>query len=59
MPSSMTRFVEANMNATAAMKCAPFITSERAAASAANEQDEDAAPNSVASETLRKSGSPR
>ena len=58
MPSSITRFVEANMNATAATKCAPLRTSERAAASAANEHDDDAEPNAVARATPRKSAAP-
>ena len=59
MPSSMTRFVDANMKATAATKWAPFMTRARAAARAANEQDDDAAPKTVARETLLASGSPR
>ncbi len=58
MPSSMTRFVEANMNATAATKCAPLRTRERAAARAANEHEDEAAPKAVARETLWKSGAP-
>ncbi len=57
-PSSITRLVEANMKATAATKWAPLRTSERAAASAANEHDDEAAPNTVASDTLLKPGSP-
>ena len=52
IPSSMTRLVEANMKATAAMKWAPFRTSARAAASAANEHEDEAAPKTVASDTL-------
>ena len=58
MPSSMTRFVDANMNATALTKCAPFATRERAAARAAKEQDEDAAPKRVDSPMLCASGAP-
>lgn len=54
----MTRFVEANMNATAEMKWAPFKKSNLAAASAAKEHDEDAEPNTVAIDMLLRSGSP-
>ena len=48
MPSSITRFVEANSNAIAAVKSAPFRKIERASATAAYEQEDDAAPSSVA-----------
>ena len=48
----------ANIKATAATKCAPFLTSGRAAASAEKEQNEDAAPKKVESDTLLKSVSP-
>jgi hypothetical protein len=53
MPSSITRLVEANMNATAATKCAPLSTRLRAAARAAKEHELDMAPNTVASPMLR------
>jgi hypothetical protein len=46
------------MKATAAIKCAPFLTSYRAAAKAAKEQDEEAAPKKVDSEILFRSASP-
>ena len=58
IPSSITRLVEANMNATAAIKCAPFFTKARAAANAAKEQEEEAAPKNVLKEMLLKSASP-
>jgi hypothetical protein len=58
IPSSMTRFVEANINATTAVKCAPFLNSALAAASAANEHDEFAAPNAVDIEMLLAPGFP-
>jgi len=35
IPSSITRFVDANSKAIAAVKCAPFWKSERASATAA------------------------
>jgi hypothetical protein len=44
MPSSTTRFVEANMNTIAARKSAPRTTSERAMAEAAYEHDDEAMP---------------
>jgi len=44
IPSSITRFVEANWNAIAAVKSAPFRKRDRASATAAYEQDDDAAP---------------
>ena len=44
IPSSMTRFVEANWNAIEEVKSAPFRKSERESATAAYEHDEDAAP---------------
>jgi hypothetical protein len=47
------------MKATAATKCAPFITSARAAARAAKEQEELMAPKAVARPTLFKSTLPR
>src|SRR6266496_2262011 len=44
IPSSITRFVEANWNAIAAVKSAPFRNSDRARATEAYEHDEEAAP---------------
>ena len=57
----MTRLVEANWKAIAELKFAPLRTSERASATAAYEQDEEAAPRPVAVATLRgrSSGSSR
>src|SRR5438128_7020650 len=45
IPSSMTRLVEANSNAIAAMKFAPFRKIDRARATAAYEHEDDAAPS--------------
>jgi hypothetical protein len=47
-PNSMTRFVDAISNAMAAVRLAPLRKSDRAKATAAYEQDDDAAPNAVA-----------
>ncbi len=60
-PSSMTRFVEANSNAMAAVKSAPLRKIERASATAAYEQDEDAAPRpqAMARDRGESSGSRR
>ena len=60
-PSSMTRFVLASANAVAAVKFAPLRKSDRASATAAYEQDDDAAPSPVAISRLRgeSSGSNR
>src|SRR3954463_11592212 len=52
-PSSQTRFVEANWNASAETAEAPFWKSDLAIAMAAYEQDDDAAPRPVASATGR------
>jgi hypothetical protein len=61
MPSSMTRLAEANWNAIAAVKLAPLRKIDRASATAAYEQDEEAAPSPVAtaSERGESSGSSR
>ena len=48
MPSSMTRLVLAISKTMAAVKLAPLRNSERASATAAYEQDEEAAPSPVA-----------
>src|ERR1700677_5328855 len=53
IPSSITRLVEAISNAIAAVKLAPLRNSERANATAAYEQDDDAAPNAAASTSVR------
>src|SRR5712691_282202 len=58
-PSSITRLVEAISNAIAAVKLAPFRNSDRASATAAYEQDEDAAPKAAASASVRGRSSPR
>jgi len=60
-PSSTTRLVEANSNAIAAMKSAPFRNRERAKAMATYEQEEDAAPSPLAIRIVRAllSGSSR
>src|SRR3954466_11832910 len=50
-PSSQTRLVDANWNASAATAEAPFWNSDLAIATAAYEQDDDAAPSPVASAT--------
>src|SRR5260370_28251061 len=47
-PSSSTRFVAANWKAIAAVKSPPLRTMERAIATAAYEQDDDAAPSALA-----------
>ena len=49
IPSSKTRFVEANWNAIAVCRLAPFWKSDFAIATAAYEQEDDAAPSPVAS----------
>jgi hypothetical protein len=61
MPSSMTRLVEANWNAIAAVKSAPLRKIDRAKATAAYEQDEEAAPRpeAIQSERGESSGSSR
>src|SRR5947209_20573454 len=58
MPSSITRFVEANSNAIDAVKFAPLRKRERARATAAYEHEDDAAPNphATASERGESSG---
>jgi hypothetical protein len=59
IPSSITRFVDANPNAIAAVKLAPFRKSERASATAAYEQDDEAAPRPHAIAIERKESSGR
>src|SRR5205823_1107186 len=61
IPSSITRLVEANSNAIAAEKSAPFRKIARASATAAYEHDDDAAPSAVAIDKERgeSSGSSR
>jgi len=58
IPSSITRLVEANWNAIAAVKLAPLRKSDRASATAAYEQEDDAKPNRLASAMLRGESSP-
>ena len=57
-PSSTTRFVEAISKAMAAVKLAPFRKSDRARATAAYEQDDEAIPNAVARARVRGRSSP-
>ena len=52
MPSSMTRFVEASMNAIAGTKPAPLANRARVVESAANEQELEMKPKKVPSPTL-------
>src|SRR5919197_1366735 len=61
IPSSTTRFVDANSKAVAAVKSAPRRKSERASATAAYEHDDDAAPrpHAIPSERGESSGSRR
>jgi hypothetical protein len=61
MPSSITRLVEANWNAIAAVKSAPLRKIDRANATAAYEHDEEAAPSpaAMASDRGESSGSSR
>jgi hypothetical protein len=47
IPSSKTRFVEANWKAIAALKSAPLRKRERASATAAYEQEDEVAPRPV------------
>ncbi len=60
-PNSITRFVLASSKAVAAVKFAPLRNSERASATAAYEQDDEAAPRPAAVARLRgeSSGSSR
>ena len=53
-PSSSTRLVEANMNASAGTSAAPFLKTVRAVATAAYEHDELTAPRKVAHPTERR-----
>src|SRR6266567_8452248 len=55
----MTRFVDANWNAIAAVKLAPLRNSDRASATAAYEHDDEAAPKPAASASVRGRSSPR
>ena len=59
IPSSITRFVEANWNASADAAEAPFVNSDLAIAIAAYEHEEEAAPRPVASPTGRAPDPPR
>ncbi len=53
IPSSITRFVDAISNAIAAVKSAPLRKSDRASATDAYEQDDDAAPSADATTSVR------
>src|ERR671930_572498 len=61
MPSSITRLVEANWNAIALVKLAPLRKMDRASATAAYEQGDEAAPRPLARQSERgeSSGSSR
>ena len=61
MPSSMTRLVDANSKAIADVKSAPLRNRERASATAAYEQEDEAAPKpeATASDRGESSGSRR
>src|SRR5213594_4353273 len=59
IPSSMTRFVDANSKAMAAVKLAPLRKIERASATAAYEHDDDAAPRQAAIISVRGESSGR
>src|SRR5262245_2804941 len=61
IPSSITRFVEANSKAIAAVKFAPLRNSDRARATEAYEQEDDAAPRPEATRRVfgESSGSRR
>jgi hypothetical protein len=58
MPSSITRLVEPISKAIAAVKFAPLRNNDRANATAAYEQDDDAAPSSDATASVRGRSSP-
>ena len=58
MPSSMTRLVLAISNTMAAVKLAPLRNRDRASATAAYEQDEEAAPSPVARASVTGRSSP-
>ncbi len=57
-PSSITRLVDAISKAIAAVKLAPLRKSDRASATAAYEQDDDAMPSPVAIASVRGRSSP-
>src|SRR5439155_101024 len=59
IPSSMTRFVDANSKAMAAVKLAPLRKIERASATAAYEHEDDAAPRQAAIISVRDESSGR
>jgi hypothetical protein len=59
IPSSITRFVEANMNVIEAVKSAPLRKTDRASATAAWEQEEEAAPRPAAMAIERAESSGR
>ena len=57
-PSSITRLVDAISNAIAAVKSAPLRNSARPSATAAYEQEDDAAPSPAAIASVRGRSSP-
>ena len=59
IPSSMTRLVEANSKAMAAVKFAPFRKIARARATAAYEHEDEAAPSPQATASERGESSGR
>ncbi len=59
MPSSTTRLVDAISNAMAVTKLAPLLNSERANATAAYEQEDEAAPSPAARARVLGRSSPR
>ena len=54
IPSSITRFVDAVMNARDGTNAAPILKTVRVVAAAAYEQDELAIPNPIAMSTSRR-----
>src|SRR5438445_10394729 len=59
IPSSMTRFVDANSKAMAAVKLAPLRKIDRASDTAAYEHQDDAAPRPEAISSVRGESSGR
>ncbi len=57
--TSIARLVLANMKASAAVSAAPLVHRLRVAASAANEQDDEAKPSTAARPSWRGVPSPR
>jgi hypothetical protein len=57
--TSMGRFVEANMKASALVSAAPLVNRLRVAERAANEHDDEAKPRTMATPNWRGDPSPR